>query len=305
MANTNIAKLMAMGVAASTFLTPAVAHADVVISDNAPMSTSQKTGNGASVTLEDGKTNDLANPGGADVSDGPKITVKRDKFLIEKGAAFDFKNSLGLSVVDAKDGDLTSKFQFPALDTSQAKSFTKTITAKNSEGKTSTKTLVFRIIDVVNSIDVESKEALQTMDLSKVISGDTEGLTVKLGAIKDDSFVAKISDGTNTIEKEIKFTVKQSSTGKPSDQDAANPEGTTPEGENSTPLGDGSTTTGGTTSTDGSATTGGTTSTDGSTTTGGSSANPEALPQTGVATTTAGIAAGIAAISGAILKKRK
>lgn len=301
MANTNIAKLMAMGVAASTFLTPAVAHADVVISDGTPMSTSQKTGNGASVTLEDGKTNDLANPGGADVSDGPKITVKRDKFLIEKGAAFDFKNSLGLSVVDAKDGDLTSKFQFPALDTSQAKSFTKTITAKNSEGKTSTKTLVFRIIDVVNSIDVESKEALQTMDLSKVISGDTEGLTVKLGAIKDDSFVAKISDGTNTIEKEIKFTVKQSSTGKPSDQDAASPEGTTPEGENSTPLGDGSTTTGGTTSTDGSTTTDGTTST----TTGGSSANPEALPQTGVATTTAGIAAGIAAISGAILKKRK
>ena len=139
------------------------------------------------------------------------------------------------------------------------------------------------------------------MDLSKVISGDTEGLTVKLGAIKDDSFVAKISDGTNTIEKEIKFTVKQSSTGKPSDQDAASPEGTTPEGENSTPLGDGSTTTGGTTSTDGSTTTDGTTST----TTGGSSANPEALPQTGVATTTAGIAAGIAAISGAILKKRK
>ena len=297
----NIAKLMAMGVAASTFLTPAVAHADVVISDGTPMSTSQKTGNGASVTLEDGKTNDLANPGGADVSDGPKITVKRDKFLIEKGAAFDFKNSLGLSVVDAKDGDLTSKFQFPALDTSQAKSFTKTITAKNSEGKTSTKTLVFRIIDVVNSIDVESKEALQTMDLSKVISGDTEGLTVKLGAIKDDSFVAKISDGTNTIEKEIKFTVKQSSTGKPSDQDAANPEGTTPVGESSSALGDGTTTIGGTTSTDGSTTTDGTTST----TTGGSSANPEALPQTGVATTTAGIAAGIAAISGAILKKRK
>ena len=143
------------------------------------------------------------------------------------------------------------------------------------------------------------------MDLSKVISGDTEGLTVKLGAIKDDSFVAKISDGTNTIEKEIKFTVKQSSTGKPSDQDAAKPEGTTPEGENSTPLGDGSTTTGGTTSTDGSTTTDGTTSTDGSTTTDGSSANPEALPQTGVATTTAGIAAGIAAISGVILKKRK
>lgn len=301
MANTNIAKLMAMGVAASTFLAPAVAHADVVISDNAPMSTSQKTGNGASVTLEDGKTNDLSNPGGADVSDGPKITVKRDKFLIEKGAAFDFKSSLGLSVVDAKDGDLTSKFKFPALDTSQAKSFTKTITAKNSEGKTSTKTLVFRIIDVVDSIDVESKEALQTMDLSKVISGDTEGLTVKLGAIKDNSFIAKISDGTNTIEKEIKFAIKQSSTGKPSDQDTGSPEGTTPEGENSTPLGDGSTTTGGTTSSDGSTTTDGTTSTFD----GGSSANPEALPQTGVATTTAGIAAGIAAISGAILKKRK
>lgn len=294
MTNTNVAKLMAMGVAVSTFMTPAVAHADVVISDSTPVGSSQKTGSGATVTLEDSKNNDTANPGGADVSGGPKITVKQDKFLIEKGSAFDLKNSLGLSVVDPKDGDITNKFKFTALDTSQAKTFNKVLTAKSDDGKTSTKTLVFRVIDIVDSIDVESKEALQTMDLSKVINGDTEGLTVKLGAIKDGSFIAKISDGTNTLEKEIKFNVKQSSTGKPSDQEMTAPEDTTSKDENSTPLGDGSSTT----ATDG-------TSSTGSTSSDTTSANPEALPQTGVVGTTAGVAAGIAAISGVILKKRK
>lgn len=292
--NTNVAKLMAMSVAATTFLTPAVAHADVVISNGASLGTQQSTDGGASVTFGDGNTNDLSNPGGADVSNGPKITVKQDKFLIEKGSNFDFKNSLGLSVVDRKDGDLTAKFQFPKLDTSEAKSFTKTITAKNTAGKVSTKTLVFRIVDVVDSLEIESVEALQTMDLSKVISGDTDGLTVKLGAIKDSSFIAKISDGTNTIEKEIKFNVKQGSTGKPDttpeDGTATDPkpeENTTPEGDTTT-LGDGTTT-----------------PTEGNSSTTTSSENPSALPQTGVASATAGVATGLAAISGIILKKKR
>lgn len=285
MNNTYVAKLMAMGVAASTFMTPIVAHADVVITDGAPISSSQKTG-GATVTLEDGKTNDLSNPGGADVSEGPKITVKQDKFLIEKGASFDLKSSLGLSVVDAKDGDITDKFPFPPIDTSKSSNFTKVIKAENSEHKKSTKTLVFRVVDIAKAIDVESKEALQTMDLSKVVNGDSQGLTVKLGTIKDNSFTATISDGTNTIEKEIGYTVKQGTTGKPSDTEEQQntlptEQTTTPNGETSLP---GETTT---------------TPAEGTTT------NPSALPQTGVATTTAGIAAGIAAISGVILKKRK
>lgn len=291
--NTRVAKIMAMSVAATTLLTPASAYADVVISDETSLSSQQSSG-GATVTFDEGKTNDLSNPGGADVSNGPKITVKQDKFLIEKGADFDLKNSLGLSIVDRKEGDITHKFQVSKLDTSKAKSFTKTLTAKTADGKVSTKTLVFRIVDIVDSLDIESVEALQTMDLSKVISGDTDGLTVKLGAIKDGSFIAKVSDGTNTLEKEIKFNVKQGTTGKPNGEETQNPkpEETSKPEDNTTTLGDGSTT----------PSTGGDTST--STSSAGDS-NPSALPQTGVASATAGVATGLAAISGLLLRKKR
>lgn len=300
MNNARIAKLMAMGVTMTTFMSPVVAHADVVISEDQSLH-SQKTSSGSSVTLVDGVSNDLSNPGGADVSKGPKITVKQDKFLLEKGANFDLVKALGLSVVDSKDGDITDEFKFKPVDTSVAKSFTRSIKAENSAHEVSTKTIVFRIVDIVDSIEIESVEALQTMDLSKVISGDTQGLTVKLGAIKDGSFIAKISDGTNTLEKEIKYNVKQGNTGKPSDSEQKPQEQTqTPNPDNGTNIGSDSTTSTQTPNPGEDSST----TTDGTTTSGETTSNPEALPQTGVASTTAGIAAGLAAISGFILKKK-
>ena len=286
--NKNVSKLLAMGVVATSLVVPTAVSADTIAMADGNLNAKTATSAGGTVTLEEVKDADLNNPNGSDVQDGPKITVKKDKFLILKGSNFDFLKETELNVTDPKEGNLTSKLGNPKIDTSVAKTFTRALTATNKDNKKSTKTLTFRIIDVKPSIDVESKEALQTMDLSQVIEGDKTGLTTKLHEIKDDSFVVKVSDGTNEIFKEVKYNVKTPSTGK----EEAAPEGTTTEG-----TAEGTTAEGTTDSTaDGENVT---EDASGEVTSGTSD-----LPKTGAVTSTVLPALGVLGTAGALIKRR-
>ena len=153
---------------------------------------------------------DASNPNGNgdENTAGPKITVKKDKFLVLKGAEFDFTSELGLKIVDETDGDITGQLKIPTIDTSKADTLKKTVKAVNSKGEVSTLDLIINVVGVKDSLSLANPSELDTFDLGKLIEGDPSGLTLAVKKVAEDgsAFTLTITDGTNAVEKEVKLT---------------------------------------------------------------------------------------------------
>lgn len=220
---------MAAGVITVSLVAPtAMNAANVSMEDGQSVTTEQRAGGSG---IFDTGTPDASNPNGNGDSTtaGPKISVKKDKFLVLKGDKFDFETELGLKIVDETEGDITSQLKVPAIETSKAGTIKKTVKAVNSKGEVSTLDIVINIVDVVESADIKDKSELDKFDLSKLINGDTSGLTLAVKSVAEDgkSFVLTITDGTNAIEKTVTMTGTGSATGEETGKEEGTDQGTT------------------------------------------------------------------------------
>lgn len=290
--NKKFLSLMSAGVITVSLVAPTAVNAAGVTMEDASTVSEQKTGDKSGIF--DTGTPDAANPNGNGDSTtaGPKISVKKDKFLVLKGDKFDFATELGLKIVDETEGDITSQLKIPTIDTSKAGTIKKTVKAVNSKGEVSTLDIVINIVDVVESADIKDKTELDKFDLSKLINGDSSGLTLAVKSIAEDgkSFVLTITDGTNAIEK----TIAMSGTGTSTEEDTnkeeqegtdtdTNKEEGTEETEGTDQQGTQQGTTGGSTNTGGGA----------------------ALPQTGAVATGIGGIGGLTALAAFLKFRRK
>ena len=206
--NKRFLSLMAAGAITVSLIAPSAVNAAGVTMEDATTVAEQKTGDKSGIF--DTGTPDASNPNGNTDQNtaGPKITVKKDKFLVMKGEPFDFATELGLKIVDETDGDITSQLKIPSIDTSKAGTLKKTVKAVNTKGEVSTLDLIINIVDVADSVDLADKSELDSYDLSKLVTGDTTGLTLAVKSVAEDgkSFVLTITDGTNALEKTVTLT---------------------------------------------------------------------------------------------------
>lgn len=200
-------KLVAAGVITVGLGTSIVtAHAsEVTMEDTSGPAVSVPNAPGSVEMLDGVHTDGNAN---ADNMSGPKITTAKDKFLLEVGQPFNFSQALGLKIVDATDGDMTSKLKIPTISTATPQKITRTIKASNNKGETSSKVITINIIKVAKSAPVNSKAEVQGYDLDKLVTGDTSDLTISLASIDPDNhqFTIAITDGVNTLNKKIEMS---------------------------------------------------------------------------------------------------
>lgn len=135
----------------------------------------------------------------------PVITVGATSFLVEKGASFDLKAKLGLTVMDDKDGNITNNVSIPTVDTSTVGAKTINIPAKDSGGLTSNVTIKVNVIEVAQTAKFDRFSAVANCTPSAYVDGDKTGLTIQLGEKNEDksTFNIIISDGSSTITKTI------------------------------------------------------------------------------------------------------
>lgn len=250
--NKRFVKLLGAGILTVTMIAPVALNAaqpmasmeDSSASPNLSRDVTMDTKHSSGIF--DTNSPDAENPNGnGDQQAGPKISVKKDKFLLKKGASFDFATELGLSIVDATDGDITSQLKIPSIDTSKATTMKKTVKAVNSKGEVSTLEIVIRVVDVKSELELKDAKELDTYDLSKLVN-DASGLTLAVKSIADDksSFVVTITDGANTMEQTValKTGTTDEGTGKPDGDQTGKPDGETPKPEeDSTPKPEGET----------------------------------------------------------------
>lgn len=205
--NKRILSLMAAGIVTVSIAIPAKVNAAPQVSmGDTQIETSSREHNSG---IFDTNSPDASNPNGNGDQNtaGPKITVKKDKFLVLKGAEFDFASELGLKIVDETDGDITGQLKIPAIDTSKADTLKKTVKAVNSKGEVSTLDLIINVVSVKDSLSLANPSELDTFDLGKLIEGDPSGLTLAVKKVAEDgsAFTLTITDGTNAVEKEVKL----------------------------------------------------------------------------------------------------
>lgn len=205
--NKRILSLMAAGMVTVSIAIPAKVNAAPQVSmGDTQIETSSREHNSG---IFDTNSPDASNPNGNGDQNtaGPKITVKKDKFLVLKGAEFDFASELGLKIVDETDGDITGQLKIPAIDTSKADTLKKTVKAVNSKGEVSTLDLIINVVGVKDSLSLANPSELDTFDLGKLIEGDPSGLTLAVKKVAEDgsAFTLTITDGTNAVEKEVKL----------------------------------------------------------------------------------------------------
>lgn len=135
----------------------------------------------------------------------PVITVGSNKFLVEKGSAFDLASRLGLTVQDDNDGNITNRVPIPKIDTSQVGLQTIELSATDSGGLTTTQRVTVNIIEIEGTAKFDRFSAVSSCTPSSYVNGNKTGLTVTLGTLYEDKscFQINISDGSNTIQKLI------------------------------------------------------------------------------------------------------
>ncbi len=173
--NKRILSLMAAGIVTVSIAIPAKVNAAPQVSmGDTQIETSSREHNSG---IFDTNSPDASNPNGNGDQNtaGPKITVKKDKFLVLKGAEFDFASELGLKIVDETDGDITGQLKIPAIDTSKADTLKKTVKAVNSKGDDFASELGLKIVDETDG-DITGQLKIPAIDTSKA---DTLKKTVK------------------------------------------------------------------------------------------------------------------------------
>lgn len=203
--NKRFIKLFAAGLITVSVSTAVItAHAsEVSMEDNSRPQASQDVA-GSVVMLDGVQPSNGANAGSVN---GPKITTAKDKFLVEVGQPFNFKQALGLKIVDPTDGDLTNKLQIPDIPTNEAseKPIVKTIKVTNNKGETNTKQVVIHVVQVAKSAPVSTKEDVQKYNLKKLVNGAGDDLTISLASVDpaNKQFTIAITDGVNTLNKKV------------------------------------------------------------------------------------------------------
>lgn len=203
--NKRFMKLFAAGlITVSVTATGIISHAaEVTMEDNSRAQAAEDVA--GSVVMLDG-AHPVAGANAGSVT-GPKITTAKDKFLVEVGQPFNFKQALGLKIVDPTDGDLTNKLQVPDIPTNEASvnPIVKTIRVTNNKGETNAKQIVIHVIQVAKSAPVSTKEDVQKYNLKKLVNGAGDDLTISLASVDpaNKQFTIAITDGVNTINKKV------------------------------------------------------------------------------------------------------
>ena len=157
---------------------------------------------------EDSDTYNDAN-GTTDNNGGPTITASKTKFLINKGDNFDLLSSLGLKVVDATDGDITSTVPKVDIPTTSTGSINKVLKVTNKKGITSELPIQINIIDVPKSITVKSESELENYSWGNEI-GASNALTINVSDLADGKVTLTVSDKVNTLDYQVAVNVKGS-----------------------------------------------------------------------------------------------
>lgn len=157
---------------------------------------------------EDSDTYNDAN-GTTDNNGGPTITASKTKFLINKGDNFDLLSSLGLKVVDATDGDITSTVPKVDIPTTSTGSINKVLKVTNKKGITSELPIQINIIDVPKSITVKSESELENYSWGNEI-GASNALTINVSDLADGKVTLTVSDKVNTLDYQVAVNVQSS-----------------------------------------------------------------------------------------------
>lgn len=147
--------------------------------------------------------------GTTDNNGGPTITASKTKFLINKGDNFDLLSSLGLKVVDATDGDITSTVPKVDIPTTSTGSINKVLKVTNKKGITSELPIQINIIDVPKSITVKSESELENYSWGNEI-GASNALTINVSDLADGKVTLTVSDKVNTLDYQVAVNVKGS-----------------------------------------------------------------------------------------------
>lgn len=144
----------------------------------------------------------------------PVIKVSKEKFLIEKGSAFDLAKELALSIIDDVDNDLTSQVKIPTIDTEQVGLSTFNITATDKAGNKSELAVKINVISFLESKTFENFDQVKDVEAAELVNGNKKDLTISVENInaENSTFDVAVSDGVNKITKTIKATDKD---GKP------------------------------------------------------------------------------------------
>ena len=159
--------------------------------------------------------------GTTDNNGGPTITASKTKFLINKGDNFDLLTSLGLKVVDATDGDITSTVPKVDIPTTSTGSINKVLKVTNKKGITSELPIQINIIDVPKSITIKSESELENYSWGDKI-GASNALTINVSDLTDGKVTLTVSDKVNTLDYQVEVNVKNadnSNTGTDTDTD--------------------------------------------------------------------------------------
>lgn len=145
--------------------------------------------------------------GTTDNNGGPTITASKTKFLINKGDNFDLLTSLGLKVVDATDGDITSTVPKVDIPTTSTGSINKVLKVTNKKGITSELPIQINIIDVPKSITIKSESELENYAWGDKI-GASNALTINVSDLADGKVTLTVSDKVNTLDYQVEVNVK-------------------------------------------------------------------------------------------------
>lgn len=145
--------------------------------------------------------------GTTDNNGGPTITASKTKFLINKGDNFDLLTSLGLKVVDATDGDITSTVPKVDIPTTSTGSINKVLKVTNKKGITSELPIQINIIDVPKSITIKSESELENYSWGDKI-GASNALTINVSDLADGKVTLTVSDKVNTLDYQVEVNVK-------------------------------------------------------------------------------------------------
>lgn len=189
-----IATTLALGGAVSAYAAPV---------DDVAVETNTGTDN-----IEEDDEEDEEEEEGDDKEEKLTITSKCNSVLLEVGQAFNPATDLGVEVIDPKEGDLTDTVEFEKIDTSKAGIINYVIGAQNSEGDTASLTVVIRVVNIVDSIKIESLDKASEITLDSIVIEEVEGVTVTIGEVNKEksTLEVKISDGENQLTKLIALT---------------------------------------------------------------------------------------------------
>lgn len=159
-------------------------------------------------TAKAGTSTETSTPGTKEEATGITLISKYESVLLEVGQAFDPSTDLGIEATDADDGDLLKALKFEKVDTSKAALINYVIEAENSKGEKAKLEIPIRIINIVDSIKIESLDAADKITVDSLIIDPVEGVDVSIDSVDKEkgNLMVTITDGINVLTKAVALT---------------------------------------------------------------------------------------------------